>query len=424
MLGLRGCGVPGKGGAKGHGGRFEGKGGQGEREVNLSGRRLDDAQFEGWCERWKGGVPLISLSSLNLSSNELGNRGGSLLVELLTQLGAPIRTLKLFSNHLGDDAAVSLARYIEGSRHTLAELHLSHNIITQEGAAALLTAAAAAPDKTGGPRYPSFERACTMQRPVPLWLRLEHNLIETLGNSFQSSMEEALVRARRTRGYLDNTDGRPPPMICEAVAGVGCSSRACALLCPGSLGGAPGGPVVHAPHLRKQRRPSDLPRSGLLARSSSRPLVAPPAPGSEAPVGILKPPAGLPRARSPGRSHAGDEEEAGRAKGATALPVKQCRFADVLLVADGPGMPTPCSTPPVPEIAWAPTKAGDVRRVTRRVTTADAITAGYSPETYLQPLEPEERVAVLHVDGDWIWAKRAAGGKEGGWLALDATARL
>jgi len=435
----------GKGEGKGMGkGKGEGKGQRGEREVDLSGRRYDDTQLALWCERWERqvGTAPLGLVSLNLSNNALGSASATTLAKSLSELGAPVRVIKLFSNRIGDPGAHSLAKYVEESKHALAELHLSHNAIGREGAEALLTAAVSAGDRMGGPRYPSFETVGQC-RPVPFWLRLEYNIIEE-GQQFQVDMEKRLLAVRRSRGYLADS-GPPVPMICEAVEGFGCSSRGCSLLCPGGLGGTAAGPVVHAAHLRKQRRPGDLP-GGLVARAGARPLMALPAPGDEPPAGALKPPALLPRARSPVRFFMGDEEEAERKPEAAEkvpLPVKQCRFVDVRLgegekrgggLGPGAGAAAREATPEPPQpLGAVPPKAapevGQALRVTRQVTADDAIKNGFQPDTYLQPLQPGDEVLALHVcegaEAGWIWAQRSRQGQgqgTGGWLALDALA--
>uniref|UniRef100_A0A7S4PT04 Uncharacterized protein n=1 Tax=Alexandrium monilatum TaxID=311494 RepID=A0A7S4PT04_9DINO len=450
----------GKGGPRGKGfGKGEGKGLRGDREVNLSGRQFDDVQLSVWCERWQVGTPPIGLVSLNLSNNELGNAGAATLVNLLMDLGPPIRVIKLFSNRVADDGALALAKYVKESHTHLAELHLSHNAITRHGAEALLMASAKASDKAGGPRYPSFETVGQC-RPVPLWLRLEYNLIDE-GGQFHIAMEKRLLAERRQLGFLPEA-GPAAPMICEAVEGYGCSSHSCAMLCPGGLGGTPGGPVVHAPHLRKQRHPADLPGGhGLVARAGSRPMLALPAPGDEPSAGVLKPPAILPRARSPVRFFIGEEEEAAERKAEQAI-VKPCRYVDVRLGDGGPTAagadapkPAAAAATAVPAVAAGgattapaaaareatpdprpqqakkstapPPKVGQTLRVVRQVTASDAIKAGYAPDNYLQPLQPGDEVLVTHVcegeEAGWIGAQRSRGGQgegPGGWLSLDA----
>uniref|UniRef100_A0A7S1SC33 Uncharacterized protein n=1 Tax=Alexandrium catenella TaxID=2925 RepID=A0A7S1SC33_ALECA len=412
-------------------GKGEGRGQRREQEVNLSGRMFDDTKLANWCERMPPG-----LMNINLSNNGLGDASAKTLVCALLEAAQPIRVLKLFSNRIGDGGALPLAKYIEESQHVLGELHLSHNAIQRDGAEALLMAAVCAQGTTRGggaiaPRYPSFETVGQC-RPVPLWLRLEYNLIED-GHLFQIDMEKKLLATRRDRGYLPDA-GTQVPMLCEAIEGYGCSSHGCSLLCPGGLMGNPAGPVVHAAHLRKQRRACDLPGGGhgLSPGGGPRPL-AQPAPGDERLPGALKPAAVLPRPRSPCSG--------------VALPIKQCRFVDVRLGSScepGPAADTeatvstreatpepqrrPAATTPGVAPAKTAPQAGQKLKVARQVTEIDAIKAGYQPENYLQPLQQGDEVTLLHVcEGDeagWVWAQRLGVGGDvqpaGGWLSLDA----
>lgn len=320
-------------------------------EVCLSGQGLNDEQLAEWCSLLHGSC-LLHLVSLNLSNNFLADAGGATLVSLLKEIGAPVRVLQLYKNQLGDGAARAIAEYIMESKHAVAEVHLSHNCIQQDGVICLLKAAAAAEDKTGGPRYPSFETV-SLQKAVPLWLRLEHNCVDlvppghishcsgTLIMAFLDYMEGQLLQVRREKKWVDMDDRLPPPgLLCESTDGCGCSSQRCALLCPGGVGGSPGGPVVHVPWLRRQRPVS----AAILRRpsSGSRHMLALGAQGYTAASGIgpgassmlRHPPQVLPRARSPVRFSLSEEEErkAKAAEKAVGLGVvRQCRFTDFRL---------------------------------------------------------------------------------------------
>ena len=91
------------------------------------------------------------------------------------------------------------------------------------------------------------------------------------------------------------------------------------MLTPGGVGGAPGGPVVHVPHLTRQDSPFGAQRPhGAVARAS--PILALSSPEGDGGASVaLKQPANLPRARSPVRFLIPKEGEKGKA-GVIAFP--------------------------------------------------------------------------------------------------------
>lgn len=114
----------------------------------------------------------LRIIKFDLSSNILDDASIAKLVGFFRQ-HAPyltVNSLKLYQNKIGDIGAESLAALIEREDGpTLHELHLSHNRITTRGALALCKSLADCP------RYPFG--TTQEKKSTPLWLRLEHNFI-------------------------------------------------------------------------------------------------------------------------------------------------------------------------------------------------------------------------------------------------------
>jgi len=150
--------------------RYGGKGGQRQNAGEIlshANKGITDDTLLTWIDKFRLTPPFRGLTEINYSSNALTDASGVKLGNALLEVALPLRVLKLFANRLGDATAEVLSKYVEHSKHPLAELHLSHNCITKEGASALLISAAASCDGTGSPRYPSC--ALGMHgRPVPL----------------------------------------------------------------------------------------------------------------------------------------------------------------------------------------------------------------------------------------------------------------
>eukprot|EP00421_Protoceratium_reticulatum_P066700 CAMPEP_0168416510 /NCGR_PEP_ID=MMETSP0228-20121227/30775_1 /TAXON_ID=133427 /ORGANISM="Protoceratium reticulatum, Strain CCCM 535 (=CCMP 1889)" /LENGTH=437 /DNA_ID=CAMNT_0008430333 /DNA_START=36 /DNA_END=1348 /DNA_ORIENTATION=+ len=400
-----------KGGKAGSKGGGKGKGGKGYSggEVNLSYRHLGDTQLAAWCRRYETGSTSHFIC-LNISQNEISDAGCKSLVQFLTDACVPLRVLKLYANHLGDGAAHALAGYIRGSKHPVAEIHLSHNFIQRDGAAALLEAAAEASDSSGGARYPSFDLVSKV-RPVPLWLRLEHNLLDMMAPG-QPGVAQ-FVRAPSCAcagkgGFLVAAPEPPPQMLCEAFDGMGCSSHSCSQVGNGGPQGTPGGPVVHVPHIKRQRRPQEgpLPAHRPVARAGigARPTAL--AADDDASSGP-KPAAQLPRARSPVRFNIGEDDEDKKSDSTEKpeqLPILPCAYKDFRL-REGPAV-------------------GQHWRICRAVTSEEAIAEGNAPENYLVDVAVGDEIEILHIEGTWVWARCTLLGKEclSGWLASDALA--
>ncbi|KAI3428192.1 hypothetical protein D9Q98_006572 [Chlorella vulgaris] len=155
---------------------------------------------------------------------------------------AAIRALWLFEGRLGDEGAVQVARIL-AAHPGMAEVHLSHNMLTLAGATALLKALPTrgpASAASGAPSSPSAScapasRATTPARP--LWMRCEWNRISLDG------LMQVLEELHGSRGLLVDlpsavrADAAPalpnlPPYLVSAAA----SAPAPAAAVPASRG--------------------------------------------------------------------------------------------------------------------------------------------------------------------------------------------
>ncbi|KAG8463808.1 hypothetical protein KFE25_004081 [Diacronema lutheri] len=210
------------------------------------------------------------------------------------------RILRLHANRIGDDGAESLARLLRASCWPIEELHLSHNRIGERGFRALLDAALA-PTHTGAARWPRADlraaarpsgAAADVPWPprVPLWLRVEFNLLQT--------PVRAMVRGldARQRAALCFVQPRgPAPAQCDIKHCKRCSPAAVhvpylecqklrgARLLDGRLRAAGAGPIdadVPSPRAATAaERPSTLP--GARDGGVQSPRASPPVVGAE-----------------------------------------------------------------------------------------------------------------------------------------------
>ena len=157
--------------------------------VNLAHAGLVDADAAALAERIgaaaerafdaDAGAPIPT--NLFLEQSFLGDAGVVALFEALAAFARArgarrrlrVRLIRLHMCRVGDGGARALAAFLLAlpahAPDLPWELHLSHNRVSTDGCRELLAAVAA--------RYP---RADERGRPVPLWLRLEHNAVDTL----------------------------------------------------------------------------------------------------------------------------------------------------------------------------------------------------------------------------------------------------
>lgn len=143
--------------------------------------------------------------------NRMTDTGAGELVAGLVALRGTVqvRVLRLHMNCIGDGGAAAVANLIVSSTHQLAEVHLSHNSITEAGVSLLVRAVAKRRGLVPGqppPPPPSNEQP-------PLWLRLEYNLVDVPGalavmHNAGISVCDASDRVRCSAGRCRHS---PPP---------------------------------------------------------------------------------------------------------------------------------------------------------------------------------------------------------------------
>eukprot|EP00930_Biecheleria_cincta_P095284 TRINITY_DN87265_c0_g1_i1.p1 TRINITY_DN87265_c0_g1~~TRINITY_DN87265_c0_g1_i1.p1 ORF type:complete len:822 (+),score=91.47 TRINITY_DN87265_c0_g1_i1:158-2467(+) len=224
---------------------------------------MDDDALVAWCSWAKETFEKKSphdrnFSLIDLSKNEIGDRGCRELVRLLFDLGAGVRVLKLQSNKLGRASAFAIAALLRSPRMPMHELHLSHNFIDKEGVMELLKSVAIA--TTGEtPAYPlCWKKSYNSQGPKfhPLWIRFEHNIIE--GGAALVRAAEKDARGERMRaGFLRQSLGTPLFCCVDDKLG-GCKPSHCEKQ-------SPEGPLAHICYISNSRYPmTNVPKEAKL----------------------------------------------------------------------------------------------------------------------------------------------------------------
>uniref|UniRef100_A0A7S4REQ7 Uncharacterized protein n=1 Tax=Alexandrium monilatum TaxID=311494 RepID=A0A7S4REQ7_9DINO len=248
---------------------------EGRWEVQMQGWDLGDALIARWCD-WaqenlqvvlqRCGLPLISGSAMvalevNVASNRIGDRGLHILLKTLHELRVGVQVLKVFRNNLGRAAACVLADWISSSAVPLLELHMSHNYVPMEGAICIFEAVAR------NPKYPP-------ERPdkgtVPLWLRLENNIIARSQELIP--MAEARMKALRAGACPQGAqDGLAQMVCCVPVrARGGCNNNFCWQAHESNRGHCP---LVHATYHTHQRECWSVPREAAAWSGQRDPVV-------------------------------------------------------------------------------------------------------------------------------------------------------
>ncbi|CAE7409597.1 unnamed protein product, partial [Symbiodinium pilosum] len=170
--------------------------------------RTLDAQLE---ERFGPAVPAkLSAASLNFSRCSLDDTALTKLLTYLYSRDITVQILKLFRNNITDSGAWAVGQFMAHSSQAVHEVHLSHNSISEEGAAALLELI------VWSRKYP-YAAENTGRRDArgfsPIWLRLEHNCIDW------RLVDHRLHRPDLTWTTAESRDNWPPmgdaaPTIC------------------------------------------------------------------------------------------------------------------------------------------------------------------------------------------------------------------
>uniref|UniRef100_A0A7S4K9R2 Uncharacterized protein n=1 Tax=Paramoeba aestuarina TaxID=180227 RepID=A0A7S4K9R2_9EUKA len=111
------------------------------REIDVSNNKIDGT---GVADLLKLITSNPHLSSINLSSNLLGDEGAASVAAALSKAQAPVPSLDLNHNKIGDKGAAAIAELISNSTH-ITSVNLVGNEIGDEGAAKLADAIAAQP---------------------------------------------------------------------------------------------------------------------------------------------------------------------------------------------------------------------------------------------------------------------------------------
>lgn len=198
--------------------------------INMQDWQLDNRGAEQWSAWAKEKVPaflrrhnlqrrpdgFLVAREVNFASNCLGDLGILAVLRLLYTLRIGVRVMKLYKNNLGRAAACALMDWLAVTPVALLQLHLSHNYIPRVGCVDILKAIAF------NPAYPpSPEHIGPTRRRVPLWLRLEQNLIERAAELLGTA--EAPLRRILAASGRDAATG-PGPLLCS---GAGCRSDFC-----------------------------------------------------------------------------------------------------------------------------------------------------------------------------------------------------
>lgn len=189
-------------------------------KVEQEGDGLTDAAMEEWgswvdtqLEKRFGSIadcPALTLSTLNLARNDIGDEGIKAVVEYLRSREINVYMCKLFKNNIGDAGARAIGHLLATARDPVHEVHLSHNHITDQGVCSMFEAVA------NSGRYPfSAEKNWkdnTGTTTIPVWLRLENNCIQW--STIETQLEQQQVRwvaaeAKDSWSLKENS-----PMIC------------------------------------------------------------------------------------------------------------------------------------------------------------------------------------------------------------------
>mmetsp|Transcript_109858 Transcript_109858/g.309831 ORF Transcript_109858/g.309831 Transcript_109858/m.309831 type:complete len:672 (+) Transcript_109858:169-2184(+) len=214
-------------------------------KVSMCGFGITDEDMPKWCAWFskhlvtmtRGQYDGLVASEVDFADNNLTAEGTKVLIETLLYSEVPVMVLKLYKNSIED--ATAIVQYIIGSRGTLHELHLSHNLLGTEEVAKVVVAACAStrgnwrafcyPYKsTGG----DGRQRSGGHEAIPLWLRIERNSADPA--AVQEAINTGLAKIPRSS-----------TTICSAKE-YRCTPRCCMSACNEC-------PAVHIKHLSTQR---------------------------------------------------------------------------------------------------------------------------------------------------------------------------
>lgn len=159
---------------------------------------------------------------IDFSGNQLTCDGVISLLDYARQNAFSVRHIRLYRNSIGDRGAQAIAKYINEAEWPVEEVHLSHNRISATGLLAIMNSAEKRSDL-----YP--RRHPSGNHYVPLWLRLEWNVIQNVD----------IVVNELHKSH----------MICEGKNQQRCTASSCAAPLIST-----NHPKIHVPGLRDQRK--------------------------------------------------------------------------------------------------------------------------------------------------------------------------
>lgn len=206
--------------------------------IKLNGRSFGDQRLEHFCRWFSNHTGRATVyKEIDFSDNELTSRGVALLINTLQECGIWVERMKLHKNKI--DSGEALAALLHHQEGALKELHLSHNRLSTVEGLRIVMAALDAKDSSGAPSYPHSNRH------VPLWLRLENNLMDN--KDFQ----------RRLDCEVDQRGKRLDKAICHIHHSGECKNSYCTKPHPV--------PQVHLTYVHNQAYSSAALQSGRAA---------------------------------------------------------------------------------------------------------------------------------------------------------------
>mmetsp|Transcript_11800 Transcript_11800/g.26750 ORF Transcript_11800/g.26750 Transcript_11800/m.26750 type:complete len:594 (-) Transcript_11800:120-1901(-) len=198
--------------------------------LQITGRQLSRNELQRiltpWlrCQMWAALKDLNPSASwhyitVDLNSCQLRPDAMEVLTRFLVQCRQHeiyVRILKLFRNKLGDEGVRHLCKFVLEQPKPVHEVHLSHNSITDVGAAMLVLSMSALHPRRLYPFVPPKE---IKNRYVPCWCRMERNMVREPAQLLRALADTGCVRVVTTnRESKDFGPLRSPSSCTDAEA--------------------------------------------------------------------------------------------------------------------------------------------------------------------------------------------------------------
>lgn len=129
----------------------------------------------------------VFANMIELSENQIGNKGLGALVTVLQRHEVQVKCLKLYKNQIGDEGAFQLSELVKNQVEPIEELHLSHNLLTGLSLVSLCLA-------FHRHKYQAYPFRGRSMQFIPCWLRMEKNSIANPTLCVELLKKEANVR--------------------------------------------------------------------------------------------------------------------------------------------------------------------------------------------------------------------------------------